>query len=221
MHREKAASWGRQLAGTEKHGEKSSDVQTREPDSSSGAGALDIESTSDRQVTAFSDLYERHLSPIYNYLRSRTGSDEDAADLTQQTFMQALHAFPKYIDRGLPIEVWLFRIARNLAVATYRQRIKRGHGHGALDLDLLPERLQPVASGAEEPEAIVLRNETRLRLRALLMELDPDKRELLVLRFVSRLTAKEIAQVVGKSEAAVQKQLTRILHALKEQYDED
>jgi RNA polymerase sigma-70 factor (ECF subfamily) len=73
----------------------------------------------------------------------------------------------------------------------------------------------------EEPESAALLKEARTRLRALLAQLDPDKRELLVLRFVSRLTAREIGLVVGKSEQAVQKQLTRTLHALKERYDED
>ncbi len=165
---------------------------------------------------AFSELYERHLSKVYNYLRSRTQSDEDAADLTQQTFMQALHAFPSYTERGVPVEVWLFRIARNLVVAAHRRSGKR-----AVDLDLLPEALQPAATGAEEPEVVALQKEARARLRTLLLGLDADKRELVVLRFVSRLTAWEIALVVGKSEAAVQKQLTRTLHMLKEQYDED
>jgi RNA polymerase sigma-70 factor (ECF subfamily) len=119
----------------------------------------------------------------------------------------------------VPVEVWLLRIARNLAVAAHRHRAR--HGGRTVELDLLPQALQPLAEDMEEPESAALLKEARTRLRALLAQLDPDKRELLVLRFVSRLTAREIGLVVGKSEQAVQKQLTRTLHALKERYDED
>jgi RNA polymerase sigma-70 factor, ECF subfamily len=184
-------------------------------------------STAGTDVTVaecFSELYERHVSRVYNYLRSRTPNDEDAADLTQQTFVQALHAFPRYSERGVPIQVWLLRIARNLAIAAHRRSARSDNVTVSTvgpDLDLLPESLQPLASDAQQPEKVVLQQEKHKRLRDLVAQLDQYKRELLVLRFVSRLTAKEIAQVVGKSEAAVQKQLRRTLDALKEQYDEE
>jgi RNA polymerase sigma-70 factor (ECF subfamily) len=51
--------------------------------------------------------------------------------------------------------------------------------------------------------------------------LDAEKRELLALRFAGQLTAPEIAAVVGKSPEAVKRQLTRIVHALKEQFHGD
>lgn len=212
MQGTKAASWGWEHEDSKRSMSSSlSDVQS-------------LESTADARAESraevFSEIYERHLSSVYNYLRSRTGNQEDAADLTQQTFVQALHAFPSYTERGVPVEVWLFRIARNLAVAAHRRQSRWGWRQRTVDLDLLPEALQPVANGAEEPEAAALQKEMRSQLHALFQKLDPDKRELLVLRFVSRLTAREIALVVGKSEQAVQKQLTRTLHALKEQYDE-
>lgn len=202
--------------------ERGSNMQPREVSGAESETEVHpSDATSEPAADVFSELYERHLSKVYNYLRSRTGNDEDAADLTQQTFVQALRAFHRYTERGVPVEVWLFRIARNVAVAAHRSRSRSGGGKMLVDLDLLPEALQPAATGAEEPEAVALQKETRAYLRALLLGLDADKRELLVLRFVSRLTAREIALVVGKSEAAVQKQLTRTLHALKEQYDED
>jgi RNA polymerase sigma-70 factor (ECF subfamily) len=52
----------------------------------------------------------------------------------------------------------------------------------------------------------------------LLAALDGEKRELLALRFAGQLSSSEIATVVGKSPAAVKKQLTRLIQALKEQY---
>ena len=46
-------------------------------------------------------------------------------------------------------------------------------------------------------------------------------RELVILRFAAELTVREIAQTIGKSEAATRKQLTRTINALKEQYDDE
>lgn len=173
------------------------------------------ERNAEAEADEFGAVYERHLPAIYNYLRSRTENDEDAADLAQPTFAQALHALPRYDRRGVPIEVWLFRIARNLAVAAHRSRRRARDRLLELDLDLLPERLQPAAD-AGQPEEVVLQEESRARLRALLLRLDPDKRELLVLRFASRLTAREIGLIVGKSAEAMQKQITRTLLRLGE-----
>ncbi len=160
---------------------------------------------------AFGILHQRYHARVYRYLRARTESPEDAADLTQQVFLQAFDALPRYRERGLPFAAWLFRIARNAATDFHRRRRQ------TVAWDHLPEALHPAAQG---PEGTVLRREALARLRDLLATLPADKRELLALRFVAGLSQREIAAVVGKSEDAVQKGLTRLLHSLKERYDD-
>jgi len=158
---------------------------------------------------AFSMLYERYLGRVYAYLRARTTTDEDAADLTQQVFLQVWSALPRYREGKTPFAAWLFRIARNAAVDG-RRRVRP-----SVALDTLPLAL--LASGDLSTEAHVLHRERLERLHTLLGDLDRDKRELLALRFAAGLTIAETASVVGKSEAAVKKSLFRLLHALKEQ----
>lgn len=159
----------------------------------------------------FDELYEQYLARVYRYMRTRTRGEGEAADLTQQVFLQALTGFPKY--RGdVPVAAWLFGIARNVATDFHRR------SRTAVSWELLPESLHPVEPG---PESAVLRSESLSRLQTLLMQLDADKRELLRLRFFAGLNAGEIAIVVGKSQAAVQKQITRTLRSLEEQYDEE
>lgn len=159
---------------------------------------------------AFAALYRRYLPRVYRYLRARAPAPEDAADLTQQVFLQALDALPAYRPSGAPFAAWLFRIARHAAIDADRRR------RPALDVAALPEVLHP--ADEHGPEAIILRHEALAHLGALLRRLDAEKRELLALRFGAGLSATEIATVVGKRPEAVKKQLTRILHALKEQY---
>jgi RNA polymerase sigma-70 factor (ECF subfamily) len=161
---------------------------------------------------AFDTLYRRYLVRMYRYLRTRSESDEDAADLTQQVFLQAFHALPGYQQRGLPFAAWLFQIARHMVTDSYRRR------RAALSCDALPVALE--AADEQDPERIALQRERLVRLRALLAKLDAGQRELLALRFAAGLSSSQIAVVVGKSPAAVKKQLTRIIASLKEQYHE-
>lgn len=160
----------------------------------------------------FAALYQRYFPPVYRYLRVRSGDDGEAADLTQDVFLKAFDALPRYRERGVPFGAWLFRIARNRVVDAHR------HRRPTLDWDFLPEALQPSDGG--DPEAIALQNERLARLGGIISELDVEKRELLALRYAAGLTAREIASVVHKSEAAVKKQFSRTLRSLKEQYDE-
>jgi RNA polymerase sigma-70 factor, ECF subfamily len=163
--------------------------------------------------TAFDALYRRYLEPVYRYVRAQVPHLEDAADLTQQIFLQALDALPTYRARGLPFAAWLFRIARNAVIDSYRRR--KG---GGMPLSLLPEDLHPIAG--DDPLTVVVEREREQRLHDRVGALPPHKRELLMLRFAGQLSSTEIALVVGRSPAAVQKQLTRILLELKGHYHE-
>lgn len=162
---------------------------------------------------AFDTLYRRYLARVYRYLRARSESDEDAADLTQQVFLQAFHALSGYQQRGLPFAAWLFQIARHVVTDSFRRR------RATLSWDALPVALE-VGDDEQDPERIALRQERLARLRMLLAKLDADQRELLALRFAAGLSSPQIAAVVGKSPAAVKKQLTRIIASLKEHYHE-
>jgi RNA polymerase sigma-70 factor (ECF subfamily) len=161
---------------------------------------------------AFAELYRRYLDRIYLYLRTRVASDEDAADLTQQVFLQALDALPGYRQRVLPFAAWLFQIARNAVTDSYRRR------RSTIPWEAVPEGSQPLLE--QDVEANILFQERLARLRKLLAQLDLAKRELLALRFAAGLSTPQIAVVVGRSHAAVKKELTRTLQKLKEHYRE-
>jgi RNA polymerase sigma-70 factor (ECF subfamily) len=160
---------------------------------------------------AFAPLYQRYRDRIYRYLHTRTSSDEDAADLTQQVFLQALGALPRYRIQQTPFAAWLTRIAHNLA-ANDRRRTT------TVPWDYVPEALQPLVEGDLDDH--VLRDETMAQLREAIQTLNTSAREVLALHFAAGLTIAETAAVVGRSEAAVKKQLTRTLHVLKERYHE-
>jgi RNA polymerase sigma-70 factor (ECF subfamily) len=159
---------------------------------------------------AFGLLYERHRLAVYRYLRTRTRSDDDAGELTAIVFERALQAIPRYRPSGAGFAAWLIRIARNAAVDSHRRAAT-----APLDIDLGDIR---TAAG---PEERVLADEARSSLLAAVAGLPPIQREAIVLRYAAGLTAREIGDVIGRSDQATQKLLSRALATIRETYRVD
>jgi RNA polymerase sigma-70 factor (ECF subfamily) len=163
---------------------------------------------------AFTRLYTHYFPRLYAFARYRVATEQEAEEVVAETFLRVVEALDRFRWRhAQSFAAWLFRIARNAATDFHRRR------RIAVAWDLLPEALHPLQP--DGLDAGMLRRETVERLRALLLRLNPDERELLALRFVGELTLQEIGLIVGKSESGVQRQLTRILRRLKEQYRDD
>jgi len=170
---------------------------------------LEVSSLGATDLAPFALLYRLHAATVFRYVRTYTDNDEDAADLAQLVFLRVLEALPTYQDRGLPFRAWLFRIARNAAIDTYRVRRR------TLPWDHVPATLQPFLADVEER---AIQREAINRLRVMIGQLSHEKQELLALRFAGGLTVGEIAPVVGRTEAAVKKQLTRTMRTLREEF---
>ena len=60
---------------------------------------------------AFAQLYDLYVQRVYRYLLSKVGNEQEAEDLTAQTFLSALQGLERYTHRG-NFAAWLFSIAR-------------------------------------------------------------------------------------------------------------
>ena len=159
---------------------------------------------------AFGLLYARHRLAVFRYLRTRTSSEDHATELTAVTFERALKAMPRYRPSGGGFLAWLLRIARNAAIDAGRRA-----SAVPLDADLPDDR------HSNAPEAAILANETRATLAAAINRLPEVQREAIVLRYAARLTAREIGEVLGKTDQATQKLISRALEAIRESYRVD
>jgi RNA polymerase sigma-70 factor (ECF subfamily) len=165
-----------------------------------------------QEPEAFAEIYRRYLPRVYAYLRTRATTAEETADLTQTVFLKAMTSLHAFQPRRGVFAAWLFGIARNAAIQAHRRK------RDTVSLDGLPEA--PAYGGDVSPEAAVLRYERVTRVRTMLLQVEPRKRELLALRFAAGLSSREIAGVLGKSEAATKKELTRLIASLKEKYSD-
>ena len=154
---------------------------------------------------AFGVLYRRYLDRVYGYAFYLLGDHHDAEDATERTFLAALGAIGGFRDQGATFRSWLFRIAHNQVANALRSRGRRATS----SLDLVEE---PPA--ADDPAATLAASEEARRVRRALATLPEDRRQVLVLRFVDGLSAREIGAVLDRSEGAVRVLQHRALREL-------
>lgn len=146
-------------------------------------------------------LYARRLT---GYLVVLLSSRDEAADALSETFLRALKGCHGL--RGGPEQVpgWLFRIAHNVALDRRRAPRRR-------DSPSDQEDLPDVAAG---PEGTAILRDEVAQVRAALAELDPQDRDVLVLRVCGRLSSAEVGRILGKRPGAVRMRQHRALQTL-------
>lgn len=155
---------------------------------------------------AFAPLYERYRDDVLRYALRWLGEQEEAADATQQTFINALAGLPRFQDTNDSFRRWLFRIARNEIVDRRRQNARRR--------EYALEGAGSIADTAETPEELAMLIDDRVLAHALLMRLTPEQRQSCALRCAG-MSHREAAAMLGKSEMAVRASYSRGLAALR------
>ena len=158
---------------------------------------------------AFGELYNRHVTRIYSYIYYRTGDYQDADDLTARVFQRALQHVANFQDQGVPFSAWLYRIAHNLVANWHRDRSRR---------PVVPLEDHVADTGAvTHPEALAVAEEQNRILLVVVRKLPPDRQQLLILKFVERLSNAEIGQIMGRTEGAIKSLYHRTLNSLRDQ----
>ena len=157
----------------------------------------DVRAAAGGDRVAFGRLYDRWSRAVFLDLVARLRTREDAEDALQRTWLDAWRGLPGLADpaRFVP---WLFRIARNRARDLRRRRTPR----------LLGEPEELIA-----PESRVHPDSDRVR--ALVAELRPDTRAVVLLRAVEGWSAEEVAAARGWSASTVRRRYARALRHLR------
>jgi RNA polymerase sigma-70 factor (ECF subfamily) len=158
---------------------------------------------------AFGVLYERYVDRIYKYVYYRTGNVADAEDLTARIFERAMKHIGRYQDQGVPFSAWLYRIAHNLVANWYRDRSRRTF--------VALEDVSQWMMTDHGPEFAAQLMEDKEALQEAISRLPAERQELLMLKYVERLSNAEIGDVMGRSEGAVKSLYHRTLLSLREE----
>ncbi len=161
----------------------------------------------DQSREALGILYDRHQAQIFHYLMFRLNDQQQAEDLTGEVFVRMLKALPGYQERKIPFEAWLYRIARNLLIDEYRkERIRQSFPLHEMD------HISGDDGGHDNFEV----EWTVDTVRQALLQIEPSQREVIELRFLMGLPAKDAALVLDKTVHAVKALQHRGLQNLKQ-----
>ena len=149
---------------------------------------------------AVGEIYDRYHERIFRYLWARLSDKQLADDLTAEVFMRMITHLEHFRPSpGLPPETafqaWLYRIAHNLLVDHYRKESRRQ------DLNL--EQVEHLAEEHSSLAATVEQNLLFAQVQDMLHKLSQEYQDVLILRFMVGMPLQEVANVLGKSLAAV------------------
>jgi RNA polymerase sigma-70 factor, ECF subfamily len=145
---------------------------------------------------------EAHRSELTHYCRRMLGSQFDAEDAVQETFLRAWRAADALQDPSA-LRSWLYRIACNVCVDSVNRRARQ-----PIPTDDCEEPLDD-APEPDPAELVLMREDLRVALTAAVQSLPPRQRAVLVLRESLCWRAAEVADLLATSVAAVNSALQR------------
>lgn len=164
-----------------------------------------IESCQRGDADAFGRLYDAYARKIYDFVYYRTHHRETAEDLTSDVFLKAFAKIGGFDAGKGTFSAWLYRIARNRVIDHYRT---------AKPADDIEDVWDLLRSGDD----VARDAETRERLREVethLAALPAAQRDVVIMRAWDGLSYAEIAETLGKSEAACKMSFSRAVATLR------
>ncbi|MDY3979061.1 MAG: sigma-70 family RNA polymerase sigma factor [Tidjanibacter sp.] len=153
---------------------------------------------------AFETLFNRYQSGIRNLCIQRTGNDDDADDLMQETFVKVFMNLDRY-DPKYTFGQWIYTIARNTFIDYVRRR------RDDLSIDFQPASspsITPVATD-ETPEESIINAQHRMQIEQFLSQMPDNYRRLVELRFFKEYSYEEIADELNLPLGTVKTQIHR------------
>lgn len=162
--------------------------------------------------TSFNFLLDTFWSSVYNFQLKQIGNDNDAEDITIQTFSKAfdkIHTFKEEYQ----FKTWLITISKNVYIDLLRKKKK------SLQTDTTKEqeeKIYNVVDDAPTPEDIIIREQNLAKLLRDIKKLKPNYQEVINLRFFQELSYKEISSEIKEPINNVKVKLLRAKKLLAE-----
>jgi RNA polymerase sigma-70 factor (ECF subfamily) len=164
------------------------------------------ESLQKRDAAAWDEFYEEHVRALYGFVsRLVRGDPQTAADVFQDTWLDAISHIEQFDPKRGELHCWLFGIARRRVALHWRQRLSRGDTAAAARAEIPVE----VLDGALVPDDVIEHLEQAAVVQASLLALPAERRQVLVDKYVDELSVSQIAVRTGKSPKAVESLLSR------------
>ncbi|HEX2105694.1 MAG TPA: sigma-70 family RNA polymerase sigma factor [Solirubrobacteraceae bacterium] len=161
---------------------------------------------------AMPELYLRHFDSVYSYMRVALRDEHEAEDATQEVFLKAMQALPRFeLRASVPFRAWLFRVARNELIS----RVRKGRWLQVEEPDRIAERTDATSTGVGEMLDCV----SNADLMILLERLPLPQRQVIALRFMLDLSTEEMCTVLDRTPEAVRQLEYRARRSLEDRLD--
>ena len=152
---------------------------------------------------------------LYRFSMKMCRHPEDAQDVLQESMLAMARSF-KDFRGGSSLSTWLFSIARNFCIKQRRKSKFAPKQEESLE-QLKPTQKAMLTSTAPGPHQRAESAEVWRKVDAGIRKMDPSYREVLVLRDIEGLSAREVAEIIGVSTSAVKSRLHRARTQLRTQ----
>ena len=168
-----------------------------------------ITKAKDGDREALNTLISYYWQPIYRFIYSKLGNEDDAKELTQDTFMKAFRSLPQYKILDVPFKSYLGKIAINLVTDFWR---KNGRTPQMVNIN---EYQGTIPDMRENPEEYTLRLEGQEQMANLVERLPEEQRQVVKLRVVLGVSIRDVAIQMNKTEPAIKMLQQRALQNLR------
>ncbi len=170
-----------------------------------------------RCPTAWREACQQHLAELYGFVfRLVRGEQTSAEDLVQEIWLEAIERIDGFDPSRGELRGWLFEIARRRVALHWRKwliQTRALQDIGGTDSAAIDGEAH---DGTLLPEAVLEQLEQAAVVRAALLLLPPDRRDVLLDKYREGLSVDQIAAKTGKSLKAVESLLTRSRQQLRE-----
>ncbi|QNM86612.1 sigma-70 family RNA polymerase sigma factor [Polaribacter pectinis] len=173
---------------------------------------INISKAKNGSQSAFLFLLNSFWGDVYNYQLKRTNSENDAEDITIQTFSKAFDKINTFNDTYV-FKTWLITISKNVHIDLLRKK------NSSISVETTKEQEDKIYLVVDEnptPEDKIIREQNLAKLLRDIKQLKPKYQEVIQLRYFQELSYKEISEHINEPMNNVKVKLLRAKKLLAE-----